>query len=99
MKKLIKAKLLAKKTLELVPDIPPELDTTGISVGHAVWLLMQILGRPEIKRDEANRYLGYAHGILVHQGILELYELRNIVRDLFEQEASRNLNLDTLSGD
>ena len=52
-------------------------DPDGKTVEHAYWMLLGIAGG-YIQGEKAHRWLGYAQGILVSEGVVELEEMKRI---------------------
>lgn len=51
--------------------------------GHLLWMLEEIRSNPEQSETKKNRWLGFVQGILVKDGLLEVYEERELTRPVF----------------
>lgn len=50
--------------------------------GHLLWMLEEIRSNPEQSETKKNRWLGYVQGCLVKDELLEVYEERELTRQL-----------------
>ena len=65
----------ADNTFRHINDIEPERSEHGRGIAHAGWMLMQILDN-EVSGDKAQRWLGYAQGIIVENYYADLEQMR-----------------------
>ncbi len=56
-------------------------DPEGLRLHHALWMLEEIQRQPTWKNDKANRWLGYAQGLLATYRVMPLTQLKAINRD------------------
>lgn len=63
----------------------PVEDPEGKSLAHATWMLDLVASR-EISGDKAQRWLGYAQGLLVMHGKATLGQLKEVNRHVAQEE-------------
>ena len=62
-------------------DFTTRQDPEGRSIGHMWWMLEQLQPKGKIyDHDKAQRWLGYAQGMMVVYGVATLDELRELNR-------------------
>jgi hypothetical protein len=59
--------------------VHPAQSLTGLGIAHALWLLIQILDGT-VRGDKGQRWLGYAHALMVVEGCASLDQLRDLMR-------------------
>lgn len=52
-------------------------------LGHLLWMLEEIRNNPNQSETKKNRWLGFIQGVLVTQGLIEVYEERELTRPVF----------------
>ena len=63
--------------LSVRSSLKPTRDHEGKSAGHALWMLRGII-LGYVQHEKAHRWLGYAQGILVLQGLVTLRAAKEI---------------------
>lgn len=61
----------------------PERDPEARSAAHALWMLGEVMANDrDWKDDKLNRWLGYAQGLLVLRGALNLEDVKRCNKDV-----------------
>ncbi len=78
---MVDAKKASQTMHAMMDNVTSERDLEGKSVGHIKWMLEQIisgeLDKPD-NNEKAHRWLGYAQGLFVAEGITTMDDLREI---------------------
>lgn len=80
-------------TRNLIKDIKAVKDPQGRTAKHAAWMLDEVISK-KIDGEKAQRWLGYAQGILVLKGKSTMEELRDINIDAFIDDTQVQLQED-----
>ena len=66
-----------------IQDLNNTTDHYHTDYNHLAWFLLQIIKDYNQSITKKSRWLGYAQGILVKSGMIDVNEERNFTRDIF----------------